>query len=84
MFASLHTATLATRHVQSVGSVSRLRSLLARAFALSRPRKPLAQLDDRSRADTGLGRRPTAFEPNRPLWDFASRAPSQTAGGRVR
>lgn len=70
MFASLHTATLATRRVQSVGSTPRLLKLVRAALAAHRQRQFLAQLDDRTLNDIGLDREQAIFEANRPIWDL--------------
>lgn len=70
MFTSLHTAMLATRRVQSVGSTPRLLTLVHAAMATHRQRQFLARLDDRMLADIGLSREAATTELSRPLWDF--------------
>ena len=70
MFASLHTATIATRRVQSAGSAPRLLSLVHRALAAHRQRQFLARLDDRTLADIGLTRDQALTEADRPMWDI--------------
>lgn len=69
MFASLHTATFATRQVQTVGSTSRLMTLVHAALAAHRQRQYLAQIDDRTLADIGLTRDEAQNEADRPFWD---------------
>lgn len=69
MFASLHTATIATRRVQRAGSAPRLLNLVQSALAAHRQRQFLARLDDRTLADIGLTRDEAAAEAARPLWD---------------
>ncbi len=70
MFASLHTATLATRRVQSAGSAPRLWTLVRSALAAQRQRQFLARLDDRTLADIGLTRDQAVSEAQRPMWDI--------------
>lgn len=70
MFASLHTATLATRQVQSVGSTPRLMTLVHAALAAHRQRQFLARIDDRTLADIGLTRSDALAEADRPFWDL--------------
>lgn len=70
MFASLHTATLATGRVQSVGSAPRLSSLIRSALAVHRQRQALSQLDDRTLADIGVTRQQAESEAGRPMWDM--------------
>lgn len=74
MFASLHTATLATRRVQSVGSTRRLLTLVLAAMAAHRQRHILAHMDDRTLADIGLTRAEAAGESMRPFWDLPAAA----------
>lgn len=74
MFASLHTATLATRHVRTgrvdtVGSFTRLTRLSTDALAAHRQRQTLANLDDWALADIGLTRAAALTEAEKPLWD---------------
>ena len=69
MVASLHTATLATRRVQSVGSIQRLLTYLRAALAAHRQRQFLARLDDRTLMDIGLTRGQAMDEAQRPIWD---------------
>ena len=70
MFASLHTATIATRRVQSAGSASRLLKTVQTALSAHRQRQFLARLDDRTLADIGLTRDEAQIEASRPLWDI--------------
>lgn len=77
MFASLHTATLATRRVQSVGGTPRLMSMLWAAVAASRQRQGLARLDDRTLADIGLSRAEATAEAARPAWDIPTNWPTR-------
>lgn len=70
MFASLHTATLATRRVQTVGSTPRLLTLVRAAIAAHRQRQFLARLDDRTLADIGIDRETALREAGRPIWDL--------------
>ncbi|WP_435530891.1 DUF1127 domain-containing protein [Pseudotabrizicola alkalilacus] len=70
MFASLHTATIATRRVQSAGSAPRLLTLVRSALAAHRQRQFLARLDDRTLADIGLTRDQAVTEAERPMWDI--------------
>jgi uncharacterized protein YjiS (DUF1127 family) len=74
MFASLHTASLATRRVQSVGSAARLWAALTAMLATRRQRLNLASLDDRALADIGLSREDVRAEIGRPFWDIAGPA----------
>ncbi len=77
MFASLHTATLATGRVQAAGSTSRLMTLLLAAFAAYRQRQVLARLDDRTLADIGLTRAEASAEAARPAWDLPGNWPTR-------
>jgi uncharacterized protein YjiS (DUF1127 family) len=70
MFASLHTATLATRRVQSAGRAPRLLKLVHTALAAHRQRQFLARLDDRTLTDIGLTRDQALSEADRPMWDI--------------
>lgn len=70
MFASLHTATIATRRVQSAGSAPRLLKTVQSALAAHRQRQFLARLDDRTLADIGLTRNEAVTEASRPMWDI--------------
>ncbi len=70
MFASLHTATIATRRVQSAGSAPRVLNFLIAALAAHRQRQFLARLDDRTLADIGLTRNDAIRESERPMWDI--------------
>ena len=80
MFASLHTATLATGRVQATGSTSRLMTLLSAAFAAYRQRQVLARLDDRTLADIGLTRAEATAEAARPAWDLPANWPTRWIG----
>jgi uncharacterized protein YjiS (DUF1127 family) len=73
MFASLHTATLATRSVQSRGMFHRLFAALDRAVALHNERRALAAMDDARLFDLGLTRAEACAEAQRPVWDRAPR-----------
>ena len=77
MFASLHTASLATRRVTTVGSIPRLLSVVSVALAAHRQRQFLARLDDRTLADIGLTRDQAVAEATRPMWDLPSNWPSR-------
>lgn len=70
MFASLHTATIATRRVNSVGSIPRLIDALRAVTFARRQRNFLARLDDRTLADIGLTRDQAVTEATRPMWDL--------------
>lgn len=74
MFASLHTATVATRRVQRVGSGPRFWSVVRAALTTQRQRHELARLDDRSLMDLGLTRDQARQEAKRPIWDQPSAA----------
>lgn len=74
MFASLHTATFATRRVQTVGSAPRLLTVLRAALAAQRQRHTLARLDAHALRDIGLGRQEAENEASRPLWDIPAAA----------
>lgn len=80
MFASLHTATVATRRVQKVGSGPRLWSLIRAALTTQRQRHELARLDDRSLLDLGLTRDQVRQEAKRPIWDQPNTARQSRAG----
>lgn len=74
MFASLHTATLATRHVRpgrtrAVGSLIRLLRAATDAHSTYRQRQTLANLDDSALSDIGLTREAALTEAQKPLWD---------------
>lgn len=70
MFASLHTAQVATRQLRRVGSTPRLMTLVLAALAAHRQRQHLARLDDRTLADIGLTRDQALAETGRPVWDI--------------
>lgn len=70
MFASLHTATFATRRVTSVGSMPRLFAFAYDAIVARRQRNFLARLDDRTLADIGVTRDQAVHEATRPMWDL--------------
>jgi uncharacterized protein YjiS (DUF1127 family) len=72
MFASLHTASFATRRVQSRGILDRLFDLVQSASILSRQRRALAAMDDYRLHDLGLTRAEAQAEATRPLWDTAA------------
>jgi uncharacterized protein YjiS (DUF1127 family) len=72
MFASLHTAQLATGHVATVGSVPRLLTTLREAIAARRQRQMLLRLDAHLLADIGQTRRSAEIEAGRPIWDLPS------------
>ena len=73
MFASLHTATLATRSVQSRGLFHRLFDAVDRAVVLHNQRRALAEMDDARLDDLGLSRAEALAEAQRPVWDGAPR-----------
>ena len=77
MFASLHTASIATGRVSTVGSVPRLLTLVRAAFAAHHQRQFLARLDDRTLADIGLTRNEALAEATRPMWDLPANWPSR-------
>ena len=70
MFASLHTAELATGRVRSVGSIPRLTAFVRAALSARRQRHFLARLDDRTLYDIGLTRDEAIREATRPMWDL--------------
>ncbi|MGP3698764.1 DUF1127 domain-containing protein [Rhodobacter sp. NSM] len=72
MFASLHTARLATSGVQAGGSLQRLVAHLQLAVAAHRQRRALAQLDPHLLSDVGLTADEARAEAARPLWDVPS------------
>jgi uncharacterized protein YjiS (DUF1127 family) len=72
MFASLHTASFATRRVQSRGILDRLFDLVQTASILSRQRRALAALDDFRLEDLGLTRAEAEAEAARPMWDTSA------------
>lgn len=69
MFASLHTASFATRRVQKVGSGPRLWSFMRAVLATHRQRQALARLDDKALFDIGLTREEALLEASRAPWD---------------
>ncbi len=69
MFASLHTATLATRRVHSGGSLSRLARKVHLGMTTWRQRQTLVQLEDWALADIGLTRAQAVAEAEKPVWD---------------
>lgn len=69
MFASLHTATLTFRQVQSGGSLSRLARTMQLGLTAWRQRQHLLQLDARALDDIGLNRADALAEAARPIWD---------------
>jgi uncharacterized protein YjiS (DUF1127 family) len=73
MFASLHTASMATRRVQSRGLFDRLAGAVARAVTLHEQRRALALLDDARLRDLGLTRAQAEAESARPIWDMPAR-----------
>ncbi|MCE6951914.1 DUF1127 domain-containing protein [Cereibacter sphaeroides] len=72
MFASIHTARLATRGVQTGGSVQRLVATLRLGLAARRQRQALAQLDPHLLADVGVTPAEAEAEAMRPIWDVPS------------
>ena len=72
MFASIHTARLATRGVQTGGSVRRLVATLRLGLAARRQRRALAQLDPHLLADVGVTPTEAEAEAMRPIWDVPS------------
>lgn len=79
MFASLHTAELATGRVRSVGSFPRLGAFVRSALVVRRQRKFLARLDDRTLDDIGLTRDLAIQEATRPMWDLPANWPQRMA-----
>ncbi len=77
MFASLHTAKLATGRVQSVGSIPRLVAFVRAATLARHQRAFLARLDDRTLADIGLTRDQALSEASRPMWDLPANWPNR-------
>ena len=69
MFASLHTASYATRRVQWAGSTLHPLARIRAALDLRVQRCRLARLDDRLLADIGVSRAEAASEGNRSMWD---------------
>ena len=69
MFASLHTAQLATRRVQSSNFGGALLTRLLTAQSLRKQRLALARLEDGQLADIGLTRKQAMVEANRSAWD---------------
>lgn len=74
MFASLHTASLATRRMQVVGRGPRLLTLARAALAAHRQRQFLSKLDDRTLSDIGLSRGEAVAEAAKPFWDIPAAA----------
>lgn len=72
MFASLHTAQLATRRVQSSNFGGTFVTRLFAAQALRKQRRALAQLEDSQLADIGLTRAQAMHEASRSAWDVPS------------
>lgn len=72
MFASLHTARIATRGVQAGGSLQRLVARFNSALAARRQRRALAHLDTHLLSDVGLTAEEARIEATRPLWDVPS------------
>jgi uncharacterized protein YjiS (DUF1127 family) len=72
MFASLHTATFATRTIGSRRKAAKgsLWSRLGIALAVYRQRQALATLDDHMLRDLGLSHDAALAEASRPLWDM--------------
>ena len=84
MLASLHTATLATRRVTSVGSIPGLIAYLHAASFARRQDSFLAGVDDRSLADIGPPRDRAVQEPTPPMWDISANWRGRLRGkGRV-
>ncbi len=69
MFASLHTAQLTTRRVQTSGIVDGLFNAVRKSLKLRAERRALARLDDAILADIGLTRAEAMMEAERPAWD---------------
>lgn len=73
MFASLHTSSLAVRHVEGRGNLRGLAAVLLgraqTALRVQAERKALRQLDVFRLADIGLSAEAAAREAARPLWD---------------
>lgn len=69
MFASLHTASYATRRMQWAGGNLRPVARLIDAIELRVQRNRLARLDDRMLADIGISRTTATAESKRSMWD---------------
>lgn len=69
MFASLHTASLATRRMQSGGSLHRFVQTIALAVIAQHQRRALADLDAGRLADIGVTRAEALRESRRRVWD---------------
>lgn len=72
MFASLHTAQLAVRRVQTGMPGSTFLQRLLTANALRKQRRALMQLDDNLLADIGLSRQQALSEDALSAWDVPS------------
>lgn len=72
MFASLHTAQLAVRRVQTGTQGSTFLTRLLTASALRKQRRALVQLDDNLLADIGLTRKQALSEEALSAWDVPS------------
>lgn len=72
MFASLHTARIATRGVQNGATGDGLLATLRLVVAAQRQRRALARLDAHLLADVGLSPAEAEAEAMRPLWDVPS------------
>ena len=69
MFASLHTSTLAVRHVQSRGTLTEFIAKLQLALIARAQRQQLLTLDAARLADIGVTQAQADCEANRSLWD---------------
>jgi len=72
MFASRHTAKLATRRGQAGNLGGSILTRLLITLSLREQRRALARLDDSRLADIGLSRPQAMHEANRAAWDVPS------------
>lgn len=77
MFASLHTASLATRQVQTAGGLNRLLNALSAAFDRQRQISALARLDDRLLRDIGLPEGHGAAQTSRAMPSLPATSPAR-------
>ena len=77
MFASLHTASFATRQVQTAGGLTRLLNTLSAAFDRQRQISALARLDDRLLRDIGLSEGHVAAQTDRAAPSFPATSPAR-------
>lgn len=77
MFASLHTASLATRQVQTAGGLSRLARSLTTLLSSYRHRRTLARLDARMLRDIGLSQDDAGIASLRPAPSLPAASPAR-------